>query len=412
MKRIALCLILFLLVTSAVSAQGDSTLVLPDSFAFDYTAHLAVEGLASFGFSADLSGSGKVDRAAPAFDLGVKGAIRLGSSQTISLDNEYRWVDDTFLFLHPDDVWQEWGSASAYLGMLIEAYAVVAVDWTPLTDWDLSGIDGWSDLISALTSSDPSAFLSAQKLADEGDSAHFQSTLDLRALMQTDAFVNAVAVFAATQGNNLIVYDHADLAKIVRANSALFENATVTLDQYVGLSDNLLHRIVLNLDMPLDPIQLGYPDPPFKVSASLDMTLSDLNQPQAIVMPEQTIEMRSVSDEVRSTQADEGALQMVYFESRSEFEGYTRTFEAQAGDKVTLTARGIGLEFDPDLILLDASGVTLAENDDHETAAFGLGDTDSQIADFVIPTSGTYTAQVSELDGGSGEFVLTIDIQR
>jgi hypothetical protein len=354
-----------------------------------------------------------VDRSAPAFDFSADGAIKLGSSQTIPLDNEYRWVDDQLLFLYPDDVWQVWGGASSNLENAIEQYAAVDVDSRPLAKWDLSGVSGWNDLISALTSADPSTFLSEKRLDDNGDMAHFQSTLDLHALMQTDAFVNAVAVFASTQGNNLMIYDHAELAKFVRANSALFQNAAVTLDQYVGLSDNLLHRVTFKLDMPLDPTQIGYPDPLFTVSGDLDVTLSDLNQPQAIVMPDDHTDIRPLHDDPRSAQADAGATQMVYFESRSEFEDYKRTFEAQAGDKVTLTARGIGLEFDPYLVLLDASGNTLAENDDHETAAFGLGDYDSQIANFTILTSGTYTAEVYEgTSGASGEFVFTIDIQR
>jgi hypothetical protein len=79
---------------------------------------------------------------------------------------------------------------------------------------------------------------------------------------------------------------------------------------------------------------------------------------------------------------------------------------------VSITVRGLGLDFDPNVVLLSPDGETLAENDDYETTAFGLSGFDSQIADFPIPENGAYTVEINELDGQAGSFVLTITIQR
>lgn len=96
---------------------------------------------------------------------------------------------------------------------------------------------------------------------------------------------------------------------------------------------------------------------------------------------------------------------------------FSQTFEAQQGDIVTITARDLGT-INPYLTLLDPNQQPIAENDDYVRVNNQddpvLQFDDARILNFVIPASGTYTAQVNDqsaLEGGfasSGQVELTI----
>ncbi len=432
MKRIVFALLgIALLLTSPVAAQEDAPALSaddaallaaadaapPDSFAFDYTAHLAID-LDTFMLTSDLSGSGAVDRTVPALALSLDGSIALGTTQTIPVSDQFRWVGDT-LYLNAGDGWQSRQSAGQIAADFVSQYAFLSADAGALSGWDWTGIDGLSDVLNNLRAADPAAWLTTQRLDDEAvndaQTAHFQTTADLHALMQTGAFADALTTLANAEGTMLMIYDHDQMADIAKANSAMFTGATVTLEQYVGLDDHLLHRVVLTVDMPIDPTQGGYPNAPFTANAVLDITLHDLNQPQDISAPDGAQPVDSFAFPAAPTPAPpgDGKTQYVFFDTIStENEPYTRTFDAQAGDVVTITASGLQLEADTQITLLAPDGSTLAENDDRDTPSFALGDYESQIADFAIPADGTYSVQVNDPYGGTGTYLLTINIQR
>lgn len=89
---------------------------------------------------------------------------------------------------------------------------------------------------------------------------------------------------------------------------------------------------------------------------------------------------------------------------------YTTTFDAQAGDYVTITARGLTLNFDPYVALVDSNGTVLIDNDDN-----GSGDLsfyDARITNYHITETGTYTVEVSGYGDVNGSFGLTIGTLR
>ncbi|MCC6804304.1 MAG: PPC domain-containing protein [Anaerolineae bacterium] len=431
MNRIVFALLgIVLLVAAPALAQSDFGLSADDgllltaantaplgSFAFDYTAHLAVDGLDTFAMSADLSGSGAVDRAARTLGISAEGTVQLGTTRFLMVDSELRWVDDT-LYLNPGDGWQAVSGVSAYAADLIYQYAALTTNPDALARWDMSAVDGVSAIVAALAGVDPAVFVSAQRLDDEsvGDvpTAHFQIIVSLHELMQTGGFVEAVAAFASAQGNDLITASPDELDEIVRINSVLFENASLTIDQYVGLDDELPHRFALNLNMPLDPTVLGYADLPFTVTATLDVTLSAINQPQDITAPDDAAAVEQFAFPAPSEPDSPGAgvSHYLFFETVGASEPYDRSFEGQAGDVVSITVRGLGLDFDTLLQLFAPGGEILLENDDYEGSPFGMGYYDSQIRHFALPETGEYTIHVEELDGGAGSFVLTMSIER
>jgi hypothetical protein len=414
MKRLALLLIAVLLLTLPVGAQENA--ILPDSFSFDFSGHVAVDGLDTFDFAALLGGSGAVDRTAHAFAVKFRGSTNLGTMAAVPVDEELRLVDDTlYLRAGEGEGWQAREDALDYLTELIAHFTLIDADSAALGAWNLSGIDpAVSALFDLITSPEAVSTLSAERLDDEGGNAHYQTTLDLHALMQTEAFVDAIAALANAQGTMLMTYERPELADLLRANSAMFAGSTAVLDTYVGLGDNLLYRAMLNIALLIDPGQADYPNPDFIAAFKLDVTLHNLNQPQDITAPESVQAVTDFSFPVPPAPeaAGDGVTQHIFFARVEEGGTAEQTFDALAGDIVTLTVSGLDWTFDSIMTLLSPEGETLAENDDHEMPSFALGDYQSQILDFEIPADGTYTVQVADLNGAAGNFVLSITTQR
>jgi hypothetical protein len=86
-------------------------------------------------------------------------------------------------------------------------------------------------------------------------------------------------------------------------------------------------------------------------------------------------------------------------------------FTASAGDVVTITMVDDTEELDPYLYLLDAEGNILIENDDATSPS--VGGYNAQIADFAIPTAGTYIIRATRFGGAegtsAGNYSLTLD---
>lgn len=85
------------------------------------------------------------------------------------------------------------------------------------------------------------------------------------------------------------------------------------------------------------------------------------------------------------------------------------TFQASAGDAVTITMVATGLEtLDPYVSLLDSSGAELTANDDAVSSS--VGGLNSQIPGFIIPMDGTYTIRASRYAGSGtvGTYDLTL----
>lgn len=90
---------------------------------------------------------------------------------------------------------------------------------------------------------------------------------------------------------------------------------------------------------------------------------------------------------------------------------YRYQTDLQAGDVVSFTAQSSADGQDLTLWLYDEAGNQLAFNDDHGIIDDTLTDLDAQIANFVIPSDGTFEIVVSDLLGGAGEFTLIIHPQ-
>jgi hypothetical protein len=91
---------------------------------------------------------------------------------------------------------------------------------------------------------------------------------------------------------------------------------------------------------------------------------------------------------------------------------YSFSFDAQAGDFVSITARYLTQGFDPYITLMDASGTVLMDNDNEGSVYGDYAYYDAKIPNFHITETGTYTVEVSGVDGSGGSFGLTIGTLR
>jgi hypothetical protein len=355
--------------------------------AFDYALQFAVEGLETFAISADLAGTGIHDGYNLALTL--KGHITLGSEQTIPVDAEVRSVDDVLYFRVGE--WQAM-PLEVVTETLSETFGL-PFDFSTTTLDALVGIEGLSVILASLV---PAEIVAMTQL----ESGQAKVDLDLYELMQTDTFVDLVETLAMTQGTNLVALNRDELATAVRANSILFSSATFSVDW--NADDR---HAVFSLQIPFNPADIGKDENPAVIRLNLDLT-QNTSYTQAIVAPDSST---PVSAFILSDAPPSGEQQVI-FGATEENGTFTHTFEAQAGDVVTITARGIGLSFDPAVTLLSGEEI-LAEIDDHVTNVFALGDLDAQITDYPISEAGVYTVTIVEVSGRAGNFALTISIQ-
>ncbi len=88
-------------------------------------------------------------------------------------------------------------------------------------------------------------------------------------------------------------------------------------------------------------------------------------------------------------------------------DAFTFTFQAQAGDVITLTmVADRGESVDPALVLIGPDGNPVARNDDSFDANFGV--VNARLVNFPIEVSGTYTIQAIRSTNANGSFTLTL----
>ncbi len=423
MKRLmVILLLLVLLLPAAVGAQVDTLGLSPDdalllatanrapleSFAFDFSFQLAAN-LDTFTLGADVAGIGMVDRAAHALALVQEGDIKLGTMRNIPLDGELRLVDDT-LYLSRGG-WQGLAGVSSALASAISSFTGLEVDAAALAVWDITGVDGLSDMLN-LIAADPAAFISAQRLEDVDGAAQFQLTADLHALFDTDSFAEAISTLGQAQGSDLILSTPEEVAAMVRENNAAVTPATLTVTQVIGLDDALIHGVTIHLYMEVAPEAAGFSSVPFTVEMMLDLALSQQNQPQTIAAPEGAALVPQLTLETAALPTPEdGDLRTLTFATLDADAVYSESIDLQVGDVVTITARRLSLDVDTVLTLLSPAGEVAAENDDHEAPAYFTSAYDSQIVAYEVTESGTYTVEVSDLSGLAGSFMLTLHIE-
>jgi hypothetical protein len=102
----------------------------------------------------------------------------------------------------------------------------------------------------------------------------------------------------------------------------------------------------------------------------------------------------------------------VVLASIADGETYTFEFSAEEGEYVTISARVLTRDADPYIMLIDGEGTVLIDNDNTGTSNPDLGFYDSQIPNYLITESGAYYVEVSDVNGVTATYGLTISTLR
>lgn len=87
---------------------------------------------------------------------------------------------------------------------------------------------------------------------------------------------------------------------------------------------------------------------------------------------------------------------------------YTYALTAQAGERLTITARDLSHRLDLILRVRDSEGNVLLMNDDHGSSDLTLDAFDARIGAFAAPAAGDYSIVVTDALGRGGRFQLTL----
>lgn len=406
------------------------------SFQFEYTLDFAVTGVDTGDISVNLQGTGAYDAngASPALQLALLGTANAPNATPV--DAEIRLIDDILYVTALDP---STGERSPWEGMSLGDLAGDVAGETPLAglgpqgDVSLDTTELSPELASALAAFDPSDFISISRLADEavnGDSAaHYSISVSLSDLGSSAAFTQVLS--AAMSAADPASVDAASMQSIGPMMAMLFADSSVQADLYYGTADQLLRRVALVLDVPLNGAALGMPQS-VSFSLNLDITLTDHNQPQTIVVPEGA-EIVSGTSEIVNSEPVMMLPTATPAESSSDVPGAASgqtivantpvtvtlsgstpvdlSYAGSSGEEISVSARSLEASgaLDTTLEVLGANGVRLAFNDDHGGAGTGLATFDSFISALRLRSNETITIRVSSFGGSSsGRVEVTV----
>lgn len=280
---------LFTAANANTSAESD--------FTYDFTLDLQISGIEDVDISGTLNGTGAIGSGDGAFSLDVTG-IYTANGQTEPIDAEIRVVGGNVYFNIGDQGWQGatleellsfGGSAAGGMGL--------PVDPEDLVDGDLSGMEGMegmSDAMADLATLDPGEYVSITRLDDADGLAHFSTSFDIGSLLSSEEFAGLIGgVIAMQMGADAGEMSEEEVKQAGMMVAMMFGSTSMTLDQYVNVETELIERMVLDVQLPLDQM-LGEGA---LVSLTFDISLSNFGEPVTIEVPAgvEMLEMESES---------------------------------------------------------------------------------------------------------------------
>jgi hypothetical protein len=251
---------------------------------FGLTANVTVAGMGDSNVTLDVSGSGLLDSnpAAPQFQLDLTGSAAQGT-ETTPLSLGVRSVDGMVYFNSNDEGWKG-GTAQSMLGEL--QGLGLPVDPTALGSGDLSSLGNnpmMSDVTSALAGLQPSDFLTLTS-ADEAGLKNLTINVDVPKLLSSPAVAPLFGTVMSMGGGSGsgAAMSAAQLQQMQTMFAGAFSTATISLSELVDPATNMVNRVALNVNIPLDAM-IG---PGALVSASFELNLSNFDQPVSVVAPE------------------------------------------------------------------------------------------------------------------------------
>jgi hypothetical protein len=286
--------------TFGLSAEDFALLSSPnmdaDSASFDYSIALNVTGAPDGDVIVALSGSGAFatdDNGNLVGSLTVTGtADAQGESTPINV--EFRVVDNILYFNMGDDNWlgQPLDEAMSSLSDV----APLPVDPDELMSGDMSdnpeAMQALGEMMAAFAELEPEQYINISRLGDENNQAHFQISIDLAGLMSSDAFTQAMTSAGTMAGDDSV----GSMAPML---AMIFQNSSLTWDQFVDLAENRLRQGILAFAMSVNPAMMGAQDAsatPVDVAFTLDISNIQYDPAVSVTAPEGATIMSSASE--------------------------------------------------------------------------------------------------------------------
>ncbi len=406
----------------ALWSQANAQSAAETRFGFDFSASLEGEIDGEPG-SLSVSASGGLDTAAPAAQMTFDFTSAGGDSEPMNVNGELIVLDGNFYINVTDPAT---GEPTGWMGDSLESLSSsgMAVAGVPSTDAlpDMTGALAES-LTGALAEIDPSTFIAftrdgnvftinvslADFAASGGGAALLDAVLGAAGEMQPGAIPPGMSADA-----------------IMPMVQPVFDGITISLAQTIDPDAMRVQRteLAIGIDLPAQSPPLMLPEPiALTFTAAVDLTSygealvievpedvtmgafsSAMTMPPVVeptIMPLPTVEAPVIT-EPQPIEAGESVT--VSFNSAP----VSFTFDAAAGDIVTITASSVDGSLDTTLQLLDPSGLMIQFNDDHNSDE-DLNRFDSLLGDIELRDAGTYTIVVNTLSGsGSGDITVTL----
>jgi hypothetical protein len=248
---------------------------------FGLTANITVAGMGEDSVTLDLAGTGMLDSnpAAPQFQFDLTGtAVQGGETTPISLG--VRSVGGNVYFNTNNEGWKG-GSAESLMGSL--SGLGMPVDPASLASGDLSSLSNnpmMGDVTTALAGLQPSEFLTLSS-ADEGGLKNLTITVDVPKLIASPAVGPLFGSLMSMGNTGAPPMSAAQLQQMQAMFAGVFSTANISLSELIDVATQLVQRVSLNLNIPLDAM-IG---PGALVSASLEINLSNFDQPVNVEVP-------------------------------------------------------------------------------------------------------------------------------
>jgi hypothetical protein len=273
------------------SANGQSMMF--SSIGFDFVFDLSVAGMPGSEVAFKINGTGAIDTASGSGQITLTGNANTGDGDT-PVNVEIRIVEN--------NIYVNLGDGSGWMGMPLEDAMnsftsgmgdVLPVDPAELASGDLSSdpaaMQAMSGVMEALSKLNPADYISISRGADENvmgmNAARFTVSLAIAKFLSSDAFTQLMTAGGAMAGQEAT--GGMDMAQMAPMLAMMFQDTTFTFDQYVGTTDNMIHRGVLNFALSINPAMMGggADSKPVKIGLLLDVNNIAYDQPVSVEVP-------------------------------------------------------------------------------------------------------------------------------
>ncbi|HLV34415.1 MAG TPA: hypothetical protein VKY59_04840 [Spirillospora sp.] len=260
-----------------------------DSVSFNFSLDLNVTGAPDGAVNIALTGTGVIgtDSAGlPVADLVIGGnADTPDGSSPVEL--QFRVIDGV--------LYMNMGDGSGWIGQPLDEMLEGLEDFSPVpldpTEMDPSSdpeaMEALGSIMGALANMDPTEFIGIARLGDTNGQAHFQVNINLSAFLSSDAFTELMNAAGEMSGDE-------SMAGMGMMMSMLFQNMSLTFDQFIDLTDNRVRQGILDFMMNLNPAMMGAESAePVDVRFRLDVSNLQYNVPVSVSAPEGAMMMPS-----------------------------------------------------------------------------------------------------------------------